>query len=60
MLDGRGTDEGPISWDQFHFRYALALLRGTPIAGLADGDETDAICRAAGVGTAAVTVTLEG
>lgn len=60
MFDGRGTDEGPVSRDQFVFVHTLALLGGLSATWLADGDETDAIGRAAGVGNAAVTVTLEG
>ena len=60
MFDGRGTDERSVSWDQFVFVYALALLGGQSGACLANGDETDAICRAAGVGNTAITVTLEG
>lgn len=38
----------------------LALLCGQPVSRLADGDKTNAISHATGVGTAAVTVTLEG
>ncbi len=60
MFDRRGTDEGPVSRDQFIFMYTLALLGSMPATRLADSYETDAICCAAGVGTAAVTVTLEG
>lgn len=60
MFDGRGADEGPVSWDQFIFVYALALVDGLTATWPADGDKADAIRRAAGVGTAAVTVTLEG
>lgn len=59
MFARRGTDEGSVSWDQFVFVYTLALLCGRSAVWLADGDKTDAIRRAAGVGTAAVTVTLE-
>lgn len=60
VFDRRGTDEGPVSRDQFIFVYALALLNSKPASRLADSYKTDAICCAAGVGTAAVTVTLEG
>lgn len=60
MLDRRGADEGPVSWDQFNFRDALALIHGELVAGLVEGDETDAVCCAARVSAAAVTETLEG
>ena len=60
MFNGRGTDEGPVSREQFIFLYTLALLNGWSAAGPAYGDEADSICRAAGICTAAVTVTLEG
>lgn len=60
MLEGWGTDEGSIPREQLFFGNALAQLRRQGVARLADVDETDAICRAARVGTAALAVTLEG
>lgn len=60
MFDRRGTDEGPVSGYQFIFMYTLALLWGQLTSWLADGDKTDAISHAAGVGTAPITVTLKG
>lgn len=60
MFAGRGTDEGPIFRYQLLFVNTLASLDCQTAARLAYNDEADAICRAAGIGTAALTVTLEG
>lgn len=60
MFEGRGTDEGSVSWDQLVFVYALAGLSDQLVTWLPDGNVADTICWAAGVGTAAVTVALKG
>lgn len=60
VIFGRwGTDEGSVSWDQVTIVHTLALLNGHPAAWLLDGYKADTVCRAAGVGAAAVTVTLK-
>lgn len=60
MLGRLGADEGPVPRDQLLLGYALALVRRQTAGDLADGDEADAVGGAAGVGAAAVAVTLEG
>lgn len=59
MFGRLGTDEGPVPRDQLVFRYTLTPVCGPTAPDLADSDETDAVCDAAGVGTAAVAVTLK-
>lgn len=60
MLDRLGADEGPVPRDQLLFSHALALVWRQTAGDHADGDEADAVGGAAGVGAAAVAVTLEG
>lgn len=57
---GRGrADEGAIAGDQLLLVDALAPLGGQAASRLTAGDEADAIGDAAGVGAAAVAVTLK-
>lgn len=60
VLDRGGADKRTIQRDQLLLVNALASLDGRAASRLTDGDVTDAIGDAAGVGTAAVAVTLEG
>lgn len=59
VLDRGGADKRAISGDQLLLVNALALLGGLVASRLTEGDKTDAIGDAAGVGAAAVAVALE-
>lgn len=59
LFDRRGAEKGPVSWYQLSRMYTLAPLDGHLAARLPDGHVADAIRGAAGVGAAAVAVTLE-
>lgn len=60
MLGRLGADKGPVPRDELLLSHALALVGRQAAADLTDVDEADAVCGAAGVGAAAVAVTLEG
>lgn len=59
MLGRLGADEGPIPRDQLLLSHTLTLVQRQAAGDLADGDKADAVGGAAGVGAAAVAVTLE-